>query len=335
MKHFIAVAVVIAALAALLLAGLQFVRLLPVQASEQAVDIDGLFQLHFVLIILLFSLIVGFMVYSILVFRRRKGDTTDAPHIEGNSTLELIWTIIPLLVVLAVSFIGAQTLGAVGAADPRPLEVEVFAQQWSWRFEYPEYGITANELFLPVNKQVVLKMISADVIHSFWVPEFRVKQDILPGGEEMVRELRVTPNRVGDYKVRCSEMCGRLHASMETPVHVLAQGDFDAWVNENTVPVSDDPAVRGEATAQQMGCLACHSLDGSVIVGPSWQGVFGSEERLTTGETVVVDEAYLEESIREPNVKVVDGFQPIMPDLEEQLTDEQISDLIEFIKSLE
>lgn len=335
MKHFLAVTVVVAAIAALLYGGLQSVNLLPVQASLQAVEIDELFNLHFLLIVLLFSLIVGFMVYSIFVFRKRRGDTSDGPHIEGNTALEVSWTLIPLFTVVAVSFIGARTLGDISRADPKPLQVKVFAQQWSWRFEYPEFNIVTDELYLPVNKQVVLELQSADVIHSFWVPEFRVKQDVLPGGEGMVRELRVTPNRVGDYKVRCAEMCGTQHAAMEQPVHVIAQQDFDAWVQTQTEVVSDDPVVRGESTAKQMGCLACHSVDGTTIVGPSWKGVFGHEVELATGETVLADETYIRESIEEPSAKLVEGFQNIMPDLSEQMTEEQIQDIIEFIKSLQ
>ncbi|RPI86201.1 MAG: cytochrome c oxidase subunit II [Chloroflexi bacterium] len=334
MKHFIAVAFVVVLLFSLLYFGMQQVDLLPVGASTQSIPIDRLFNLHFILIVSLFSLIVGFMVYSIVMFRRKRGDNTDGPHIEGSTPLEVTWTVIPLLTVIAISFIGAQTLGDIGRADPRPLEVEVIGQQWSWRFEYPEWGIVTNELYLPVNQQVALELSSTDVIHSFWVPEFRVKQDALPGGEEMVRTLRVTPNRIGDYKVRCAEMCGSLHYDMESPVHVVSREDFNAWVEANDVSVSDDPVARGQQVATQFGCLACHSTDGTASVGPTWKNVFGEEVTLADGTKVLADEKYILESIHEPDAKIVEGFTNIMPELADQMTDEQIIDLIEFIKSL-
>jgi cytochrome c oxidase subunit 2 len=333
MKHFIAVAVVIAALFGLLFLGLQSVRLLPVAASAQAGPIDGLFRLHFILIIFLFSLIVGLMVYSLVVFRRKKDDLTDGPHMEGNTTLEIAWTIIPLLVVLAVSFIGSRVLAQVNQADPKPLHVNVYAQQWSWRFEYPEDGISSDTLYLPVDRQVVLRMISADVIHSFWVPEFRVKQDVLPGGEGMVRELRINPNLIGDYKVRCAEVCGTRHAFMEQDVKVVSESDFNAWLEESSV-ASDDPVVRGQQTAQSVGCMACHSIDGTTVVGPTWKGLYMSQVPLEDGSTVTADDAYLLESIKEPQTKIHQGLPNVMPRLADNMTDEQIQDIIAFIKSL-
>jgi cytochrome c oxidase subunit 2 len=336
MKHLIAAALVVIALVVGGLIGLQRINLLPVQASTQAVAIDSLFNLHFTAIVYLFALIVGFMIYSILVFRRKKGDLTDADHIEGSNALEVTWTIVPLVAVLYVAYIGGLVLGDTTAADPRPLQVNVIGSQWSWRFEYPELGINSTELILPVDKQTLLHIYSTDVIHSFWVPEFRVKQDALPGGPQFKRELRITPNRVGDYKVRCAEMCGRLHYNMESPVQVIEQADFDAWVEAETGAASADPVVRGEQIADQFGCFACHSTDGSVIVGPSWQGIFGSMEELSDGTTALVDEQYIHESIRDPGAKITAGFQNLMPpNIGAEMTDAQISDVAAFIESLE
>jgi cytochrome c oxidase subunit II len=291
--------------------------------------------LHFRIIAFLFALIVGLMLYSILVFRRRPGDESDADHVEGNTKLEVLWTILPLAVVIYVSYLGAVILGDITRPDPRALEVRVIASQWSWRFEYPEWQLTTNELVLPANKQVVLKMISTDVIHSFWVPEFRVKQDILPGGEDMVRELRVTPNLEGEYTLRCAEMCGRLHANMEAPVRVLSQASFDDWVTDQSQAVPEDPIERGRFWAQQYGCLACHSTDGSPLIGPTWQNVYMHEVPLEDGTTVIADEAYLYESIVDPGAKIVQGFPNIMPNLADAMTEEQITEIIEFIKTLE
>jgi cytochrome c oxidase subunit 2 len=334
MKHFVVAGFLVIVLTVLLILGAGQVRLLPVAASAQAQPIDQLFQLMFIAIAFLFSLIVVFMLYSIVVFRRRKGDESDARHIEGNTKLEVTWTTIPLIIVLGLSFLGASSLAEVERPDPKALEVDVIGMQWTWRFEYPRYGIVSNELVLPVNKQAILYLSSQDVIHSFWVPEFRVKQDLLPGGEEFVRTLRVTPTEIGSYKVRCAELCGIRHAYMESPVIVVSQADFDVWVAQQTGE-STDPVERGRKWSNQYGCLSCHSLDGSKLVGPTWLGLFGSQVKLADGSTVIADEAYIIESIRNPGAKIVEGYPNIMPaNVGQDLSDERIQDIIAFIKTL-
>jgi cytochrome c oxidase subunit 2 len=336
MKHLVIAGILVILVTALLIFGMGYVRLLPVAASLQAVPIDWMFDLEFKVIAFLFALIVVLMVYSIVVFRRKPGDMTDAPHREGNSRLEVTWTVIPLITVLVFSVLGSRSLAETQAIGESVMEVNVIGSQWSWRFEYPETGIVSTELRLPVDKQALLRMSSTDVIHSFWVPEFRVKQDALPGGEDMVRELRVTPTRVGEYKVRCAEMCGLQHAYMEAPVIVQPDADFQAWVAAET-GVSANPAERGQKWYETYGCNACHTLDGTIRVGPSWKGIYGHEVRFTDGTSTTVDDAYLFESIRDPNAKIVEGFTPgLMPqNIADNMTDEQIQDVIEFIKTLE
>ncbi|UCD99333.1 MAG: cytochrome c oxidase subunit II [Chloroflexota bacterium] len=334
MKHII----VAALLVIVLMAGSYFLlsntQLLPEQASAQALPIDELFQFDFTAIAVLFSLIIGLMVYSIIVFRQRKGDDADGPHIEGNSRLEVLWTLAPLAFVLFLAYYGSAVLGETMAADPKPLRVDVIGSQWSWRFEYPDYGIISTEMVLPVDKQALLNISSTDVIHSFWVPEFRVKQDALPG-DGFERELRVTPIEVGEYKVRCAELCGRSHYDMLAPVRVLSQSDFDAWLQSQTGPVSEDPVERGAVFAQQYGCLACHSIDGSELVGPTWLGVVGSTVMLEDGTSVVADRDYLYKSIREPGAQIVAGYQNPMPaSVAMEMSDEQIDDVIAYIESL-
>jgi cytochrome c oxidase subunit 2 len=334
MKHLAIASLLVLIVTALLIVGLNYVQLLPIEASLQAKPIDQLFHLEFQVIAFLFSLIVVFMVYSIFVFRRKKGDTTDAAHIEGSSGLELVWTVIPLITVLAFGYLGGQSLAETLRTDPQPLEINVIGSQWSWRFEYPDAGIVSTDLMLPVNRQALFHISSTDVIHSFWVPEFRVKQDALPGGQEFVRDLRVTPDRIGQYKVRCAELCGQQHAYMLAPVKVLSQADFDTWVAEQSAQ-ANDPVARGQKYANQYGCTACHSIDGSKIVGPTWKGLFGSTVTLEDGTTVTADEAYLTESIKDPAAQIVQGYQDIMPStLAQQMTDDQISDIIAYIKSL-
>lgn len=334
MKHLIIAGFLVILVTALLIFGLGKVSLLPVEASAQAVPIDSLFNLEFKVIAFLFSLIVVLMVYSIVVFRRKKGDTTDGPHITGNNRLEIAWTVAPLLTVVFFAYLGGQSLAETLRMDPKAMQVNVIGSQWTWRFEYPDQGISSNELVLPVNKQVLLHLSSTDVIHSFWVPEFRVKQDALPGGKNFIRDLRITPTRLGDYKVRCSELCGLKHAYMESPVRVVSQADYDKWIAANSVQ-SNDPVQRGKKLATQYGCLACHSIDGSKQVGPTWQGLYGSQVTLTDGSTVTAEDAYLLESIRKPGTQIVQGYADIMPhDIAANMTDDQVKDLIEYIKSL-
>lgn len=335
MKHFIVAGILVI----ILMVGSYFllnsIELLPEQASLQAVPIDDLFRLDFIAIAVLFALIIGLMVYSIIVFRRKKDDQTDGPHIEGNTKLEVVWTAIPLMFVLFLAYYGSDALGKTMAADPKPLRVEVIGSQWSWRFEYPDQGIISTEMVLPVNKQALLIISSTDVIHSFWVPEFRVKQDALPG-DGFERELRVTPIEEGDYKVRCAELCGLDHYDMLAPVRVLSQEEFDAWVQTQTGPVSDDPVIRGEVLAEQFGCLACHSTDGTDLVGPTWAGLFGSTRAFDDGTSMQADQDYLFKSIRDPGIQIVEGFQNLMPEgVAADMTDEQIKDIIAFIESLQ
>ena len=335
MKHLIIAGILVIIVTALLIFGLGHARLLPVAASLQAVPIDGMFKLEFQVIAFLFALIVVFMVYSIVVFRRKPGDTTDAPHIEGNTRLEVTWTVIPLVTVMAFSFLGARTLAETQAIGDSVIEINVTGSQWSWRFEYPDSGIVSNELRLPMGKQALLHLSSTDVIHSFWVPEFRVKQDALPGGDTFVRDLRVTPTRIGEYKVRCAEMCGLSHAYMEAPVIVLSDADYQAWVAKES-GLSADPVARGQKWYTTYGCNACHTSDGTIKVGPSWKGLYGSQVKFTDGTTATADDAYIIESIRNPGAKTVEGFAlGIMPqNIAEKMSDAQINDIIEFIKSL-
>jgi cytochrome c oxidase subunit 2 len=248
--------------------------------------------------------------------------------------LEITWTIIPLFMVLALAYVGAWSLGDALRVDPQAMKVEVTAFQWGWKFTYPDYGISTNELYLPVDEQVHLEMKSQDVIHSFWVPEFRLKQDIVPG---QTTDYRVTPSEMGEYKVRCAELCGTSHAYMLAPVVVVSESDFETWVDEQISLIPDEPgpnADRGELIVNQNGCFACHSIDGSIIVGPSWAGLYGSDVELSDGSVVVADDAFIHESIIDPNAKIVAGF-PANAMPQYSLSDEEIADIIEFIKTLQ
>jgi len=333
MRHFVIVGVLIAILTPLIYLGIRATNLMPIEASLQAIPVDWMWNMDMGPIAFLFALIMVPLVYSLIVFRRKKGDTTDAEHTEGNTTLEITWTVIPLMIVIVYAYLGAYTLGETRVVDPNALVINVTAHQWDWSFSYPE-GFTSNELHLPINKQVVLEMQSLDVIHSFWVPEFRIKQDVVPGH---ITEYRITPDLLGKYTVRCAELCGTSHAYMERPVIVTSQGDYDSWVKQQAATeaalVAQGGPEAGKALVAQNGCGGCHSIDGSKLVGPTWRGLFGSKVKLTNGSVVTADEAYLIESIAKPSAKVVDGFPDhVMPVF--NLTDAQIKNIASYIETL-
>jgi cytochrome c oxidase subunit II len=335
-RHFVIVGILVIVVGILIYVGLDSAGLMPVEASAQAVDIDWMWNLEVVAMSFLFALIVVPMAYSLVVFRRRKGDTTDAEHMEGNTRLEIAWTIVPLFVVMAYAYLGAINLAETRRADPEAMVVKVTGLQWSWTFEYaPVNGlaVVSDELHIPVGKQILLRMTSNDVIHSFWVPEFRVKQDLVPG---RITELRVTPTREGNYKVRCAELCGTSHAYMEKPVVVSSQEEFESWMAvelEKAKEASQTPEGRGQALVAANGCAACHSINGAAGIAPTWFGLFGLQVELTDGSVVTADEAYLHESIKAPQAKIVRGFEnQLMPTY--AFTDEQIDDIVTYIKTL-
>jgi cytochrome c oxidase subunit 2 len=334
LRHFLAatIIVVLATVAGAIL--LDSADLLPPLASAQGVTIDWLFGIHLKLIAFLFALVIVFMLYSIVVFRRRPGDLTEGQYIHGNTRLEIAWTVIPLIVVAVMGYIGVVTLRDVTASSPDEMVVEVTGSQWSWRFDYPEQGLTSTELILPVNQPIRFEITSTDVIHNLWVPEFRVKQDAVPGA---VNLLRVTPTVVGNYKVRCAELCGLRHSQMLADVRVLERSEFNSWVGAEIARVAalDTPEARGEQLYQTQGCIGCHSLDGTIVVGPSWLNLFGRQEQLDDGNSVIADEDYIRHSILYPGDQIVKGFQNLMPaNYGEILSENDIEDLIAFIKTI-
>jgi len=335
-RHYVIVGILVIVMAVLTYIGLDSAGLMPLEASTQATQIDWMWNLEVIAISFLFALIVVPLFYSLVVFRRRKGDTTDAEHMEGNTRLEITWTILPLFIVMAFAYLGAVNLAETRRVDPEAMIVKVTGLQWSWTFEYPPVdglAVVSDELHIPVGKQVLLRMTSNDVIHSFWVPEFRVKQDLVPG---RITELRVTPTVEGNYMVRCAELCGTSHAYMEKPVIVSSQADYDAWMTEQLAlaeEASQTPEGRGQALVAANGCAACHSINGSPGIGPTWFGLFEHEVELTDGSVVTADEAYIHESIKAPQAKIVAEFEnQLMPTYD--FNDEQINDIVAYIKTL-
>jgi cytochrome c oxidase subunit 2 len=337
-RHFIIAGAIVAVVTVLAVLGLANIRWMAEPASTQAGPIDSLLAVELVAIGFLFALVMVFMLYSLVVFRRRNGEETDGDHFEGNTKLEVVWTIIPLITVLALAVLGARGLTEATSAQEGERIVEVSGFSFGFQFAYPDLGIEASPvLYLPVNQPVLLKLrsINTDVIHDFWVPEFRVKQDLVPG---VPTELRITPNRIGEFKVICDELCGTGHTFMNAPVRVVSQADFDAWAAEQ-LPTSDpaEMAALGQELTTAQGCTACHNITGDAGgVGPTWKGLFGSERTFEDGATATADEAYLHESIVDPMAHIVQDYAPAMPQTYgEVFSDTQIAYIIEYIKTLQ
>ncbi len=333
MKHFIINAVLVIASTFAIHTGLTNIGLLPRLASAQGVSIDQLFGIYTWAIAFVFSLIVVPFTYSLIVFRRRKGETGEGTYIEGNSKLEIAWTLLPLIAVLYLAYLGAQSLSDTRRVDPSAMVVKVIAEQWNWQFQYPDYLFASKQLYLPVGQQVDLQMTSLDVTHSFFVPEFRLKQDILPG---RTVDLRVTPTVIGHYTVECAQLCGKNHTTMTADVYVVSYADFQTWAKQQVANAPKDPVLIGEQLASLYGCSVCHSTDGSKKTGPTWLHLYNSTVTLSDGKKVTADEKYLNNSITDPNLQIVSGFSPnVMPaTFGQALTPAQITNLIAYIKSL-
>jgi cytochrome c oxidase subunit 2 len=206
-------------------------------ASEEAGPIDTLLDVMIVLSAFVFSIVVVMLFYAVFRWRAKPGDESDGEPIHGNTKLEIAWTVIPTIIVLfgaAYSWIVLNDIEEEAPAAER-MQVNVYAQQFKWTFEYPEQGVTSEELHAPVDTQLDLRLTAIDVLHSFWVPEWRIKRDVVPqgaGGDEVDDTVLVTPNRIGSYYVLCTEYCGAGHATMSTPAIVESSEDFDAWVSE-------------------------------------------------------------------------------------------------------
>ncbi len=279
-------------------------------------------------------LITSLMIFFTIRYRRKRNP--DPEDIRGNLWLEITWTVIPTLLVLSMFYYGWTGFRSLKKIPEGAVNVKVSARTWSWLFEY-ENGVKAEELLIPVGKPIHLRLTSQDVIHSFYIPAFRVKQDAVPG---MATSLWFIAREVGAYDVLCAEYCGQQHAYMLTKVRVLAEEAFNRWYEEKGKELRMEKPralVRGDLLIQEKGCLACHSTDGTPRVGPTLKGIFGKAVIvLTEGKErqLRVDEDYLQRSLAEPNADVVKGFPAIMPTQKGVSTDDEIQELVRYMKEL-
>lgn len=306
--------------------------MLPPAKSTMAGETDALF--HFINVtsaILLIGITIAILYFAWRYRRKSENDVT--PVLSHNSKLEITWSVIPLILVMIVFGWGFTGFMNLEAPPEDAYEIRVVARSWSWEFRYPTGYVSPNELHVPADRPVKLVMSSDDVIHSFYVPDFRVKKDVLPNRYTSVWFEAIEP---GESQIFCTEYCGMAHSDMLATTIVHTQEDFDTWLA--TAGSADDdlePAELGEQLVQRNACNTCHSTDGSTLQGPSFQGSWGSERELENGETVTVDENYVRESILEPNAKVAAGFDPVMPSFSGSLNDRQIDAIIEYLKTLQ
>jgi cytochrome c oxidase subunit 2 len=302
------------------------------QAGGLAAKVDGVFLFIFLVGLFFFVVTQGTLIWFAFRYRRRgREQDAETPYLTGNRTLEIVWVVIPSILLLAIFIYGYLVFRDIRTPPPGAVEIGVTAKQWLYVFNHPDGRSEINEVHLPVGKAVKFVMTSTDVIHGFYLPEFRVKQDILPG---RYTYLWVEPDRPGRFDIFCTQYCGTGHSTMRAVMIAMEQEDYEHWKGAEERPEALSPAERGEAAAEHSGCLACHSLDGSAKVGPTFKGIFGRSVELSDGSRVTADENYLRDSIIDPNGKVVKGFQPVMPSFKGILKDEDIAAVIAYLKTL-
>jgi cytochrome c oxidase subunit II len=304
------------------------IPLYPPQASNFAVRVD---DLMFFMIAVCVFFAVGICIavtYFFFKYRRKSPDEVGAP-IHGNMKLEITWIVLPFILLLAMFGWGAEVFVKYRNAPPDSLDIYVIGKQWMWKLQQPNGRKEINELHIPVNRDVRLILASEDVIHDFSIPAFRVKMDDVPG---RYNTLWFRATKVGRYHFFCSQYCGTNHAVMGGWVTVMTPSDYAAWLAGSTG--SGDPVAQGQQLYEQLGCSTCHIDDGSGR-GPSYDSLYGARVRLADGRTIVADDAYIRSHILTPPAYLVARYQPLMPSFQGLVTEEQILDLIAYIKSLQ
>ncbi len=302
-------------------------RFLPEQASSFAGDVDALYLFLLIVSAALTIGIAGFILYFAIKYRRNSTadrTLTRAPYL----WIEISWIAGPFLLTMVMFVWGARLYFNQSRPVADAMVINCVARQWMWKFQHPDGRAEINELHVPLNYPVRINMISEDVIHSLYVPAFRVKHDVLPG---RYTSLWFTATKPGIYHLFCAEYCGAKHSGMRGTVHAVEQTEYQQWLEGRA---TGEPAGKSIRLFDQLRCNSCHQGGGEVSRGPSLQNLFGSTVPLANGQSVVADENYLRESILLPGAKIVAGFDPLMPSFEDQVTEEGILQLIAEMKAL-
>ena len=305
-----------------------WIPLVPDSASTLSWKVDALY-FYLSGVTLFFSLLIStVLIFFVIRYRRRTPYEIPRP-VAGSHKLETLWTIIPFVIAMTMFGWGAQVYFQQYKPPANAIEVYVVGKQWMWKLQHATGQREINQLHVPVGRKIKLIMTSEDVIHDFFVPAFRTKMDVVPGKYTTLWFEATTP---GTYHLFCAEYCGMNHSGMTGSIVVMEPREFDNWLSGNAG--SGTPAAQGQQLFQSLGCASCHGQNGEGGRGPVLAGVFGKKTQLQTGDSVTVDEGYVRESILNPQAKLVAGFGAIMPTFQGQISEDQLVQLVAFIKSL-
>ena len=300
---------------------------MPEQASSLASEVDALYAFLLIISGVITVIIAGLIVFYAIKYRR--GSPADRSVKQTHFLLmELSWIVVPFVLTMVMFFWGARLFFQQTRPPSDATEINCVARQWMWKFQHPQGKSETNELHVPLGQAVKVRLISEDVIHSFYVPAFRIKQDVLPG---RYTQAWFRPTKPGIYHLFCAEYCGAKHSGMIGAVHVLEPRAYQTWLSGVQGLTS---AEAGRELFVQFRCNSCHQGGGTTSRGPPLENLFGRPVKLTDGTTVIADEAYLRESILKPNAKIVAGYQPMMPMYDGIIGEEGILQLIAEIRSL-
>ncbi len=302
---------------------------LPKGANRYGDGTDMMFIAVLALSIFFFVAITVATVYFVIKYRHRPGHKAQ-PSSSHNDALEITWTVIPTIMCVFLFYYGWRGYYRMVTPPQKALEIQVIAQKWAWNFVHSPVGVSDSNLHIPVNTPVRLVMTSKDVLHSFFVPAFRTKQDVIPNRYTYVWFEATKP---GTYRLYCTEYCGRDHSQMKVNVVVHEPGGYERYLSEADASSQVASAENGAKLYEKKACIGCHSLDGSPRVGPSFKGIFGSTIALKDGTSVAGDENYLRAAILNPQAQARPGYPPSMPAFEGQLKESELMSLILFIKA--
>jgi len=306
---------------------------LPKPASTIAAGNDALFYFILYLSTFFFVVIIATIVVFVIKYRRRSDDDRTSP-VHGNLKLEIVWATIPAILLMVIFGWSFRRYLDMSVPPANAIDIRVTAQKWSWSFDYPKDGISVTQdLVVPVGRPVRLTMSSVDVIHSFYVPAFRIKKDVVPNRYTVVWFEATEP---GTYDLECAEYCGTGHSQMLGTIVVKTEHDYNAWIASGGGMSGKglSSVDFGKKLFGQLGCAVCHSTDGSRKTGPSLLAIYGLTVTMTDGTTALVDDNYVRRSIMDPQAQVVLSYEPVMPTFKGRLDDKQTNALIDYVRSL-
>lgn len=301
-------------------------------ASRTTGQVDALFLFIGGVSLFFFLLVEGLLIYFAIKYRKQKGaEGVETPDIRGNFLLETVWILIPSIVVASFFYYGYIVFRDIRTPSPGATDIHAVSRQWLFEFRYPDGRMSINELRVPAGSPVKLILSSDDVIHSFYIPAYRLKQDMVPG---QYTTLYLHPDKAGTYDILCAEYCGVAHSTMRAELIVMEPGAYAAWRETQAAPAGLSLAEQGKALVEKSGCLGCHALEGKEKIGPNLGQGFGRKVLLADGTSVTADEEYLRESIYDPKAKVVKGYPAVMPTFKGSLSPDDVGAIIAYLRSL-